>query len=125
MSISGLSRLVSKPSSSKAASCRGKASCSSIKTCFAGVIQLFSAVGSLWTLAKYLEHSNHVLLPWLSIPLLYLVSGIAGCILSANMAFDHNCTGSTAAVSGLLGANPSPSNTPPPMSQIDEKALHL
>ena len=65
---------------------------------------MFGAVTCLWTLAKYLENSNQIWLPWVTIPLLYLVSGIAGCVLSANMAFDHDSTGSTAAVSGLLGA---------------------
>ena len=69
----------------------------------AGVIQLFGAVTSLWTLAKYLEASNRVIQPWFTIPLLYILPGIAGCLVSANVAFDHDSTGASAAVCGLLG----------------------
>lgn len=71
--------------------------------CLAGVIQLFGAVVSLWTLAKYLEYSGHVWLPLVTIPLIYLLSGVAGCLVSANLAFEHDSTGSSAAVCGLLG----------------------
>lgn len=70
---------------------------------FAGVIHLFSAVTSLWTLAKYLEASNRMIRPGFTIPLLFLLSGIAGCLVSANVAFEHNSTGASAAVCGLLG----------------------
>jgi len=69
----------------------------------AGVIHLFCAVTSLWTLAKYLELRRCVVAPGLTLPLLFLLSGVAGCLLSVNLAFGHDAAGATAGVCGLLG----------------------
>ena len=69
----------------------------------AGVIHLFAAVTSLWTLAKYLEQRRCVMAPGLTIPLLFLLSGVAGCLLSINLAYEHDAAGATAGVCGLLG----------------------
>ena len=68
---------------------------------FAGVIHLFGVITSLWTFGKYLERV--VLLPGLTVPLLYLVSGIAGAITSASLAYDLDSAGASAGVCGLLG----------------------
>ncbi len=75
----------------------------------AGVIHLFSAVTSLWTLAKYLEQRHCVFAPGLTLPLLFLLSGVAGCLLSVNLAFEHDAAGATAGVCGLLGESRRPS----------------
>ena len=69
--------------------------------CLAGVINLFSATTCLWTLGKYLE--GVLVLPALSVPLIYLVSGISGCLASAVLAIQLDAMGASAAVCGLLG----------------------
>ena len=67
----------------------------------AGVIHLFGVITSLWTFGKYLERV--VLFPGLTVPLLYLVSGVAGAITSASLAYDLDSAGASAGVCGLLG----------------------
>lgn len=68
-----------------------------------GVIHLFSAVTSLWTLGKFLEYSNSLFAPWLTVPLLFLIPGISGAVASTSLAFDYDSAGATAGVCGLLG----------------------
>ena len=65
----------------------------------------------LWTFGRYLERV--LLLPLLAVPAVYLVSGIAGGLASANLAVDRVTVTSTAAICGLLGGSLlTPSTTP-------------
>ena len=58
----------------------------------------------LWTFGKYLERV--MLVPTLAIPAVYMVSGIAGGLASANLAVDRVTVTCTAAICGLVGGAP-------------------
>ena len=55
----------------------------------------------LWTFGKYLERV--LLVPTLAVPAVYMVSGIAGGLASANLAVDRVTVTCTAAICGLVG----------------------
>ena len=55
----------------------------------------------LWTFGRYLERV--LLVPTLAVPAVYMVSGIAGGLASANLAVDRVTVTSSAAVCGLIG----------------------
>ncbi len=55
----------------------------------------------LWTFGKYLERV--LLVPTLAVPAVYMVSGIAGGLASANLAVDRVTVTCTAAICGLIG----------------------
>ena len=67
----------------------------------AGLIQLFCMSTCLWTFGKYLERV--LLLPTLAVPAVYMVSGVAGGLASANLAVDRVTVTCTAAICGLVG----------------------
>lgn len=67
----------------------------------AGLIQLFCMSTCLWTFGRYLERV--LLVPVLAVPAVYMVSGIAGGLASANLAVDRVTVTSSAAVCGLIG----------------------
>ena len=69
--------------------------------CPAGLIQLFCMSTCLWTFGRYLERV--LLVPILAVPAVYMVSGIAGGLASANLAVDRVTVTSTAAICGLVG----------------------
>lgn len=66
-----------------------------------GLIQLFCMSTCLWTFGKYLERV--LLVPTLAVPAVYMVSGIAGGLASANLAVDRVTVTCTAAICGLVG----------------------
>ena len=70
----------------------------------AGLIQLFCMSTCLWTFGRYLERV--LLVPVLAVPAVYMVSGIAGGLASANLAVDRVTVTSTAAIAGLVGGSP-------------------
>ena len=55
----------------------------------------------LWTFGRYLERV--LLVPILAVPAVYMVSGIAGGLASANLAVDRVTVTSSAAICGLVG----------------------
>lgn len=55
----------------------------------------------LWTFGKYLERV--LLVPTLAVPAVYMVSGVAGGLASANLAVDRVTVTCTAAICGLIG----------------------
>ena len=55
----------------------------------------------LWTFGRYLERV--LLVPLLAVPAVYMLSGIAGGLASANLAVDRVTVTSTAAICGLVG----------------------
>lgn len=67
----------------------------------AGLIHLFFITTSLWTFGKYLERVLAV--PILSVGFVYVVSGFAGAITSANLVIPYNAVGASAGICGLLG----------------------
>lgn len=67
----------------------------------AGLIQLFCMSTCLWTFGRYLERV--LLVPILAVPAVYMVSGVAGGLASANLAVDRVTVTGTAAISGLIG----------------------
>ena len=67
----------------------------------AGLIQLFCMSTCLWTFGRYLERV--LLVPILAVPAVYMVSGIAGGLASANLAVDRVNVTSSAAICGLIG----------------------
>ena len=71
-------------------------------SCAAGLIQLFCLSTCLWTFGRYLERV--LLVPILAVPAVFMVSGIAGGLASANLAVNRVTVTSSAAICGLIGA---------------------
>lgn len=65
------------------------------------MISLFVVVTNLWTFGKYLERVTAW--PAASVLALYVVCGLAGAGVSANLSVDSISAGAPAAVCGLLG----------------------
>ena len=55
----------------------------------------------LWTFGRYLDRV--LLVPILAVPAVFMVSGIAGGLASANLAVDRVTVTSSAAMCGLIG----------------------
>ncbi|KAK9835214.1 hypothetical protein WJX81_006329 [Elliptochloris bilobata] len=67
-----------------------------------GMISLFVVVTNLWTFGKYLERVT--VWPAASVLALYIICGLVGAGVSANLSVDAISAGAPAAVCGLLGA---------------------
>ena len=72
-----------------------------------GVIQLFCALVCLWVLVHHLERSSRLWRPQLTIPGIFLVSGITAAVTAVSLAYDQDSTGASAGVCALLGICPS------------------
>eukprot|EP00884_Botryococcus_braunii_P008760 jgi/Botrbrau1/17886/Bobra.0498s0004.2 len=67
-----------------------------------GAIALFCVLSMLWTLGTMTE--RFLRLPILTLPFIYVGSGVAGALWSANLSVNHSSCGATASICGLLGA---------------------
>ena len=70
----------------------------------AGAIQLGLTVILLWTFGLHIARALRR--PALGVLLLYVVSGLVGALVSANLSTHYAATGAPAAVCGLIGAPP-------------------
>ena len=65
------------------------------------MLQLRIVLPGLWVFARYLEAVMHA--PAISLTMIYLLPGIAGCLASANLAPFYLSVGPAASVAALLG----------------------
>ena len=70
----------------------------------AGAIQLGMTIILLWTFGLHIARALRR--PALGVLLLYLVSGLVGSLVSANLSTHYTASGAPAAVCGLIGAPP-------------------